>query len=141
MFTQRAWADREGYFFPLLSDYWPHGEVTQAFGVLNERTGAPIRGTFLIGLDGIVRWSLVNGPGERRDFGGLPAPGRRPSLTVAVCAAAAPARPGQGRAEGPAPPRECGPFACLTRSGVGGVMWICADWLPAEVFTTCTLVL
>jgi alkyl hydroperoxide reductase subunit AhpC len=41
--------------------------------VLNEATGAPIRGTFLIGRDGIVHWTLVNGPGERRDFGGLPA--------------------------------------------------------------------
>ena len=72
MFSQRAWADREGYFFPLLSDYWPHGEVTRAFGVLNDRTGAPIRGTFLIGRDGIVHWTLVNGPGERRDFSELP---------------------------------------------------------------------
>ena len=36
MFSLRAWADAQGYFFPLLSDYWPHGEVTRAFGVLNE---------------------------------------------------------------------------------------------------------
>ena len=41
MFSLRAWADAQGYFFPLLSDYWPHGEVTRAFGVLNEATGAP----------------------------------------------------------------------------------------------------
>ena len=73
MFSLRAWADAQGYFFPLLSDHWPHGEVTRAFGVLNEASGAPIRGTFLIGRDGIVHWTLVNGPGERRDFGGLPA--------------------------------------------------------------------
>jgi len=71
MFALRAWADAQGYFFPLLSDYWPHGEVTRAYGVLNEATGAPIRGTFLIGRDGVVRWTLVNGPGERRDFSGL----------------------------------------------------------------------
>ena len=73
MFALRAWADAQGYFFPLLSDYWPHGEVTRSFGVLNDATGAPIRGTFLIGRDGVVRWTLVNGPGERRDFGELPA--------------------------------------------------------------------
>jgi peroxiredoxin (alkyl hydroperoxide reductase subunit C) len=71
MFALRAWADAQGYYFPLLSDYWPHGEVTRAYGVLNEATGAPIRGTFLIGRDGVVRWTLVNGPGERRDFSGL----------------------------------------------------------------------
>ena len=84
MFSLRAWADAQGYFFPLLSDYWPHGEVTRAFGVLNEATGAPIRGTFLIGRDGVVRWTLVNGPGERRDFGGLPGRGRRTALTHRV---------------------------------------------------------
>ena len=72
MFTLRAWADAEGYFFPLLSDFWPHGEVARAFGVLNEASGAAMRGTFLVDRDGIVRWTLVNGPGERRDFGALP---------------------------------------------------------------------
>jgi peroxiredoxin len=73
MFTLRAWADIQGYFFPLLSDFWPHGEVARAFGVLNEASGAPVRGTFLIGRDRVVRWTLVNGPGDRRDFGALPA--------------------------------------------------------------------
>jgi peroxiredoxin len=73
VFSQRAWADQQGYFFPLLSDFWPHGEVAQAYGVLNERTGAPVRGTFLVGRDGFVKWSLINGPGDRRDFSDLPA--------------------------------------------------------------------
>lgn len=73
MFSLRAWADIQGYFFPLLSDHWPHGEVTRAFGVLNEATGAPVRGTFLVDRERVVRWTLVNGPGERRDFGELPA--------------------------------------------------------------------
>lgn len=72
MFSLRAWADIQGYFFPLLSDHWPHGEVTRGFGVLNEATGAPVRGTFLVDREGVVRWTLVNGPGERRDFGELP---------------------------------------------------------------------
>ena len=73
MFTLRAWADIQCYFFPLLSDFLPHGEVARAYGVLNERTGAPVRGTFLVGRDGTVRWTLVNSPGERRDFSGLTA--------------------------------------------------------------------
>jgi peroxiredoxin (alkyl hydroperoxide reductase subunit C) len=70
MFSQRAWADREGYFFPLLSDFWPHGEVARAYGILSERAGAALRGTFLIDREGIVRWSLVNPIGEARDFSG-----------------------------------------------------------------------
>jgi peroxiredoxin (alkyl hydroperoxide reductase subunit C) len=70
IYTLRAWADAEGHFFPLLSDFWPHGEVARAYGVLNERTGSPIRGTFLVDESGRIRWSLVNGPGEERDFRG-----------------------------------------------------------------------
>jgi peroxiredoxin len=70
MFSQRAWADKEGYFFPLLSDYWPHGGVAQSFGVFNDEAGAALRGTFLIDKEGVVRWSLVNGIGQARDFAG-----------------------------------------------------------------------
>lgn len=71
MFSLRAWADREGYFFPLLSDYWPHGAVAEAYGVFDESTGAPRRGTFLVGRDGRIVWRLVNPAGERRDLGGF----------------------------------------------------------------------
>ncbi|GGL25953.1 peroxiredoxin [Phycicoccus endophyticus] len=72
VFSLRAWADIQGYFFPLLSDAWPHGEVARAYGVLNETTGAAQRGTFLVGRDGRVAWTLVNGPGEARDFSAIP---------------------------------------------------------------------
>ena len=68
-FSLRAWADKEAYFFPLLSDFWPHGEAARGYGVFHDR-GFAIRGTFLIDRGGIVRWSLVNGPGDRRDFSG-----------------------------------------------------------------------
>ena len=70
MFSQRAWADKEGYFFPLLSDYWPHGAVAQAYGVFHDKAGAALRGTFLVDTDGVVRWSLVNEIGQARDFSG-----------------------------------------------------------------------
>lgn len=70
MFSLRAYADRDGYFFPLLSDFWPHGGVARAYGVFDEAAGVARRGTFLIGPDGVVRWSLVTGIGERRDFSG-----------------------------------------------------------------------
>jgi peroxiredoxin (alkyl hydroperoxide reductase subunit C) len=70
MFSQRAWADKEGYFFPLLADYWPHGAVARSFGVFHERVGAALRGTFLIDREGVVRWSLINEIGQARDFSG-----------------------------------------------------------------------
>lgn len=71
MYSQRAWADEQGYTFPLLSDFWPHGEVARAYDVFLEPAGLAIRGTFLIDTQGVVRWALVNGPGEARDFSGF----------------------------------------------------------------------
>ncbi|GAA3688816.1 MULTISPECIES: peroxiredoxin [Yimella] len=70
MFTQRAWADDQGYDFPLLSDFWPHGSIAQDYGVFNEDAGMAIRGTFLIDGSATITWSQVNGPGEARDFAG-----------------------------------------------------------------------
>jgi peroxiredoxin (alkyl hydroperoxide reductase subunit C) len=66
MHALRAFADAEGYAFPLLSDFWPHGAVSQAYGVFNDQRGAAIRGTFLVDAQGVVRWSVVNGMGEAR---------------------------------------------------------------------------
>lgn len=68
IYTLRAFADHEGHFFPLLSDFWPHGAAARAYGVFNERTGAAQRGTFLVDKRGRIAWSLVGGPGEVRDL-------------------------------------------------------------------------
>lgn len=67
VFTLRAWSDQRGYDFPLLSDFWPHGTVAQAYGVFNDKTGFANRGTFLVDTDGIIRFAEMNGPGEARD--------------------------------------------------------------------------
>ncbi|WP_168581654.1 peroxiredoxin [Gephyromycinifex aptenodytis] len=71
MFALRAWDDQEAFFFPLLSDFWPHGQVARSYGVFNEQGGFATRGTFLVDPDGVVQWSLVKEPGERRDFAGF----------------------------------------------------------------------
>jgi mycoredoxin-dependent peroxiredoxin len=63
----RAYAAQEGYRFPLLSDFWPHGEVARTYGVFNEISGMANRGTFLIDRAGIVRFVEVNQVGEKRD--------------------------------------------------------------------------
>ncbi|MEV2267241.1 peroxiredoxin [Nonomuraea africana] len=67
MFAQRAWAEQEGYEFPLLSDFWPHGQVAQAYGVFDEKKGLAKRGTFLIDGEGVIRWSVVNPISSARD--------------------------------------------------------------------------
>ncbi|MBP0451765.1 MULTISPECIES: peroxiredoxin [unclassified Kitasatospora] len=66
-FTQRVFAEQEGLEFPLLSDFWPHGEVARAYGVLDEQKGCAVRGTFVIDKAGTVRWSVVNDLPDARD--------------------------------------------------------------------------
>ncbi|MGW4792258.1 peroxiredoxin [Nonomuraea sp. NPDC004297] len=67
VFTQRAWADREGYPFSMLSDFWPHGQVARAYGVFDETKGTARRGTFIIDGEGVIRWSVVNPISSARD--------------------------------------------------------------------------
>ena len=69
-FTLKAWSDAQGYQFPLLADFWPHGSVAQAYGVFNDRAGFALRGTFLVDKAGTVQFAEVNGPGEARDQDG-----------------------------------------------------------------------
>jgi mycoredoxin-dependent peroxiredoxin len=68
MFTLRAFAEREGLTFPLLSDFWPHGEVAGAYGVLNADRGCAERSTFIIDRDGVVRWLVHNRMADSRDL-------------------------------------------------------------------------
>ncbi len=63
----RRWAQDQGYDFPLLADFWPHGEVARRYGVFDDRLGIALRGTFVIDRDGIVRWTTVNAIPDARD--------------------------------------------------------------------------
>ncbi|MET7879482.1 peroxiredoxin [Micromonospora sp. DT68] len=66
VYSHKIWADREGYQFPMLADFWPHGAVAQAYGVFNDVAGVANRGTFVIDKTGIVRFAEMNSPGEAR---------------------------------------------------------------------------
>lgn len=63
----RVFAEQQGYTFPLLSDFWPHGEVAMSYGVFNDAVGAAIRGTFIIDRAGVVRYTVINGIPDARD--------------------------------------------------------------------------
>lgn len=65
--THKAWAKDNGFTFPLLSDFWPHGAVTQAYGVFNSDGGYPNRGTFVIDRSGVIRFAEMMEPGQARD--------------------------------------------------------------------------
>ena len=66
-YVLKAFAEREGYRFELLSDFWPHGDVARAYGVFNDERGFAIRGTFIVDKRGVVRHTTVHQPSEPRD--------------------------------------------------------------------------
>jgi len=67
-FALRAWSDAKSFGFPLLSDFWPHGDVARSYGVFDDNLGIATRGTFVIDTDGVVRWKVVNPVPEARDI-------------------------------------------------------------------------
>ncbi|MFI5911584.1 peroxiredoxin [Dactylosporangium sp. NPDC051541] len=67
-YAHKVWSDRESYTFPLLSDFWPHGEVARSYGVLNESKGYANRGTFLIDQDGTIAFTEHHPSSRPRDL-------------------------------------------------------------------------
>ena len=67
IYTLKAFKVQENFDFPLISDFWPHGAVAQAYGVFNDGAGFANRGTFAVDRAGIVRYAAMKGPGETRD--------------------------------------------------------------------------
>ena len=65
--TQRAFAERERLRFPVLSDFWPHGQAARAYDVFNDRIGAALRGSFVVDAQGVLRWQVVNDLPDARD--------------------------------------------------------------------------
>ncbi|MDQ0777518.1 peroxiredoxin [Streptomyces aurantiacus] len=66
--TLRVFAEQESLEYPLLSDFWPHGDVSRAYGVFAEDKGCAVRGTFVIDKEGVVRWTVVNALPDARDL-------------------------------------------------------------------------
>lgn len=57
-YVQKVFAEKEGYTFPVLSDFWPHGAVATAYGVFDEIKGFAQRGTFIIDKAGVIRYAI-----------------------------------------------------------------------------------
>jgi len=66
--VHKKWAEEQGYTFPLLADFWPHGEVARSYGVLQEDLGLALRGTFIIDKQGRVAYRVVNAIPDARDL-------------------------------------------------------------------------
>ncbi len=68
MYSLRAFAEQEGYKFPVLADFWPHGAAAKDYGVFDEARGCAVRGTFIVDKNGTLVWQIVNGLGDARNL-------------------------------------------------------------------------
>lgn len=61
-FVHHAWRthndDLRGLQFPMIADY--NKELSSALGILHPEAGAPLRATYIVDPDGVVRWVSVN---------------------------------------------------------------------------------
>jgi alkyl hydroperoxide reductase subunit AhpC len=65
----KAWAQNLGGInYPLMSDFHPHGKLSQALGIFNAEGGYPLRSVTVIDPQGVVRAFHTYPPGQ------LPAP-------------------------------------------------------------------
>ncbi len=69
--TLFAWTNQMGkLWFPVLSDFWPHGAVAGMYGVLRTE-GVTERALFLIDKEGILRYAHVADINKRPELGAL----------------------------------------------------------------------
>lgn len=63
----KAWADSlEGITYPLLSDFWPHGEVAKKYGVFRS-DGTSERAIFIIDKEGIIQYIDIHDIDDQPD--------------------------------------------------------------------------
>lgn len=69
--TLHAWTNQMGdLWFPVLSDFWPHGEVAEKYGVLRS-DGVSERAVFIVDKKGILRYVHVSDINKRPDLEAL----------------------------------------------------------------------
>lgn len=67
--TNKDWAADNDFSFPILSDYWPHGEVARAYDTFDETFGYAKRTTYILDADGVIRDVIATDAlGEARPF-------------------------------------------------------------------------
>lgn len=67
--VNKRWALDQGFNFPILSDFWPHGATAIAYDCFNDRAGVARRVTYALDGTGVI--TAVTVPevrGEGRDF-------------------------------------------------------------------------
>jgi len=69
--TLFSWTNQMGrLWFPVLSDFWPHGRVAKQFGILRS-DGVAERAIFIIDKKGLIRYIDVHNINERPPLEGI----------------------------------------------------------------------
>jgi glutaredoxin len=111
----KAWAESLGGInYPLLSDFWPHGEVASRYGVFIEDEGKSERAIFVIDKLGIIRYIDVHDIDEQPSNDEL----RRVLREIDPEAAARETKKIKKEPETPQLPK-------------GGIVLYCTPWCPA----------
>lgn len=67
--ANREWSEQQGFEFDVLSDWWPHGEVSRKYETFNETFGYAERTTYFLDQDGVITHvAHSENLGEARDF-------------------------------------------------------------------------
>lgn len=67
--ANRAWAEQQGFAFDILSDWWPHGEVSRRYETFDETHGYAERTTYFLDPDCVItQVTRSDQLGEARDF-------------------------------------------------------------------------
>lgn len=66
----QAMSKRDGVWFPVLSDFWPHGAVAKKYGILRS-DGVTERALVVIDKKGVIRYIDVHDINTRPDLGVL----------------------------------------------------------------------
>lgn len=68
VYALRAFSDADGLNFGLLSDFWPHGEVSRAYGVFDEESGCPERSSYVVDKTGRLTWAVHHRKPDARNL-------------------------------------------------------------------------
>ena len=63
----KVFSEQESFTHSLLSDFYPHGAVAKEYGAFLEDKGFATRAAYVVDKEGVIRWSVINGPGAERN--------------------------------------------------------------------------
>jgi len=55
-----AYGEQNGFYFPLLADFEPKGEISRLYEAYDEKTGECRRALYVIDEDGMIIWSYLS---------------------------------------------------------------------------------